>query len=236
MQAARIRSIGKPEAGRGRSGTDPRAENDARIGDVRFRRLLREQDWAALPPEIRTRFSHRPGPGGSKLYAGYIIHTRMNFVGWLLSRLLKIIGAPLPLDQDNTGAAAVVTVTEDDTGNGQYWTRHYNRRRGFPQVIHSRKSFGGETGLEEHIGGGLGMSLDLKMLPSALSFVSERYFFKAFGRRVYLPRWLTPGRLEVQHIAFADGWFAFTLSLTHPLFGQLADQRAHFCDMTENEK
>ena len=58
----------------------------------RFRALLRERDWASLPAAIRRRFSKRLPPGGSTVYAGEVLETRMNFGGWLLAQALRLIG------------------------------------------------------------------------------------------------------------------------------------------------
>ena len=122
------------------------------LGDPRFRRLLSAVEWGALPEAVRRRFSHRSAPGEAHVYIGRILETRMTIGGLILAHLLRVIGAPLPLERNNTGAAAVVTVTERPDGLGQFWTRAYVRRRGFPQVIHSTKRFSGGTGLEETVG------------------------------------------------------------------------------------
>lgn len=39
-----------------------------------------------------------------------------------------------------------------------------------------------------------------------------------------LPRWLEPGALTISHIERDDGWFAFILTLRHPLFGEIIRQ------------
>lgn len=200
------------------------------LGDLRFAQILTQPVWETLPSAIRKRFGKRLNPGQSVVYRGHLIQTRMNRMGKILAQLLRAIGAPLPLECGRYGAAAVVTVTEAHGGHGQFWTRQYNRQKGFPQVIHSTKSFTGPTGLEEQIGFGIGMTLDLKAERDSLIFSSNRYFIGGFRWRVYLPKWICPGDLVVGHHDCGDGQFDFTLDLNHALFGELLSQKARFCD------
>ena len=219
-----------PAAAPGRFDIHPDSEP---LGDLRFRQLLAPESWASLPEAVRRRFAKRLKNGQSAVYCGHIVQTCMNPAGRLLARLLTIVGGPLPLDTDNDGAAAVVTVTEDAAGGGQFWTRQYNRPNGFPQVVHSTKTFSGPTGLEEHVGYGISMSLKLMTAGQRLLFVSDRYFLTVLGRRLALPHALTPGQLTVSHEDLGDGRFEFLLDLTHPVIGALLYQRAVFRDMTE---
>ena len=162
------------------------------LGDLRFRALLAETDWEALPPPIRRRFSKRLAGGNTAIYAGTVDETRMSRPGWWLAQAARLIGAPLPLTRES-GAPAVVSVTEDMSGGGQIWTRLYARRTTFPQIIHSAKRFAGPTGLEEYLGSGVGMALSVHVVDGALVFRSAGYFVQALGRRLALPAWLTPG-------------------------------------------
>ena len=162
------------------------------VGDLRFRTLLRAEDWTALPAAVRRRFSERVGGGDSVVYAGAVDAVHITRVGRVWCQLARLIGGPLPLCEA-TGAAAVVTVTEDTRSGGQVWTRMYARRGGFPQVIHSVKRFEGPTGLEEYVGRGVGMTLTVHVEDGRLLFRSAAYFAQLLGQRIALPRWLTPG-------------------------------------------
>ncbi|WP_342111378.1 DUF4166 domain-containing protein [Methylobacterium sp. SI9] len=201
--------------------------------DLRFRALLPERDWASLSPAVRHRFGKRLTQGASAVYVGHIVGMRISRLGWVVAQATRLVGSPLPLERQ-TGRAGVVTVTEDPDGGGQIWTRLYARASGFPQVIHSVKRFAGPTGLEEHVGAGVGMTLTVTVSDGALLFRSHSYFVDCRGHRLHLPSWLTPGALTVTHAdAGADataGAFRFILDIEHPWFGQLIRQEALFQD------
>jgi Domain of unknown function (DUF4166) len=199
----------------------------AALGDLRYRALLKEDEWAALPPAVRKRFSKRLGPGATAVYAGRVSAVRISRIGMVLAQVLRLIGAPLPLSRA-TGVASVVTVTEDAQSGGQVWTRMYGRETGVPQVIHSVKRFAGPTGLEECIGYGLAMSLTIAVENGALVFRAKDYTVAAAGRRWVMPRWLRPGALTVTHKATSETAFLFSLDVTHPLLGTLVYQEAMF--------
>lgn len=199
----------------------------AELGDMRFRQLLDRDVWSGLPAAIRRRFSKRLADGRTVIYVGRTTHMQMSRVGFLLAQAARLIGGPLPLSRD-VDMPSVVTVTEDMATGGQIWTRVYAHRRGFPQVIHSSKRFAGPTGLEEHVGCGVGMTLTLSASETALTFKSDRYFVQLGGFRLVLPRWLAPGQLTIGHDEIDADRFAFTLNLEHPLLGQLIYQRAVF--------
>lgn len=203
--------------------------NDTAV-DQRFQTLMGANAWNTLKADVRRRFSQKPKGGESIVYRGVIVTTRMSRIGWFVAQLCRIVGAPLPLDAMATGTPAVVTVTEDGDGQGQFWSRTYGRRHGFPQVIHSAKRFSGTTGLEEYVGCGLGMALNVTEDRGGMVFTSAFYHWRALGRRWCLPGWMTPGRVTVRHDDLGDGYFAFTLELAHPLAGELVHQRAIFTD------
>ena len=204
---------------------------DGADGDLRFRALLAERDWAALPAAVRRRFSKRLGDGSAVIYVGKVVEARMSRAGWLLAQALRLIGGPLPTAPE-AGMPAVVSVTEDKGSGGQIWTRLYARRRGFPQVIHSCKRFCGPTGIEEHVGCGVGMTLNVVVEDRALIFRSGRYFVDFGRRRVVLPAWATPGALTVRHHEEVGEGFIFSLEIVHPRLGLLIRQVASFREAT----
>ena len=220
VEAANVVPFKRPERG---------STGDA---DFRFRALLGEEAWRALPAATRARFGKRVDQGHSVLYAGDIIECRISRIGWLLGQALRLIGAPLPLSSDEDVPASVC-VTEDASHGGQFWTRIYGRRRGFPQVIHSSKRFAGPTGLEEYVGCGFGIALRCEVADGALHFISDHYFVQLAGFRLRIPHWLAPGRLRVSHIDCNHGWFAFVLLLEHRLFGEIIRQTAMFHEVRD---
>ncbi len=210
----------------------PEHRNGCDCGDPRFRALLGERAWSTLAPATRARFGKRVDQAHSVLYVGDIVECRISRIGWLLGQALRLIGAPLPLSRDEHVPASVC-VTEDPACGGQFWTRIYGRRRGFPQVIHSSKRFTGSTGLEEYVGRGFGIALRCEVGEEALHFISDHYFVQLGRLRLRIPQWLAPGRLRVSHIDRNHGWFAFVLLLEHRWFGELIRQTAMFHEVKD---
>ena len=202
---------------------------DLSLGDLRFRALLTSEAWAALPFAVQKRFSKRLQDGATVVYIGRVTAMRFSVLGFILAQLFRLIGAPLPIFRD-TQTPATVTVTEDKRSGGQIWTRIYGRKQGFPQVIHSVKRFRGPTGLEEYIGRGIGMALEISVEGGALVFRSAHYFFEAGRKQFKIPRWLTPGDITVTHRETSPTAFLFTLDLAHPVFGTLVRQEALYSE------
>jgi hypothetical protein len=211
------------------SKTAPGSSEENVLGDLRFCSLLDDASWNSLPRTVRQRFSKRVADDESVVYVGRVIEARFSWFGWLLAQAARLIGSPFPLFSD-VDVPSVVSVTEDFRSGGQIWTRLYARRSGVPQIVHSRKRFAGPTGLEEHVGCGVGMTLKLTVETGALTFRSARYFIEAMrGRmRFYLPTWASPGQLTVIHRETGDGRFTFLLEVSHPRFGLLIRQLAAF--------
>ncbi len=202
---------------------------DRKAYDTRFRRLVGKEAWENLPEAVQQRFSKRVEGQRVVIYPGVIREARFSRAGRFLAQLCRLIGGPLPLSSD-CGVPAAVSVFEDCVSGGQCWTRVYGRKNGFPQVIHSAKRFAGLTGIEEHIGRGIGMALEVVAVEGGLEFRSDHFFIEIHGRRMRLPRWLEPGRTVVRHIDQGEGRFVFSLEVRHPWLGELVWQEGLFED------
>jgi hypothetical protein len=44
-----------------------------------------------------------------------------------------------------------------------------------------------------------------------------------------LPGIVSPGVTHVEHIDLGHGWFRFTMTVTHPLLGEIFFQTGRFC-------
>lgn len=207
-------------------------ETTRELGDLRFRALVGHKQWYQLPKAVRQRFSKRLEDGATAVYTGKVTCVRTSRTGHWLAQLTRLIGGPLPRHLD-TDATATVTVSEDSPTDGQFWTRVYGRRSGFPQVIHSAKRFCGPTGLEEYVGRGIGMALKVDCRTDGIRFISDHYFLQCGKLRLRLPAWLTPGTVTVSHIDQGNGKFAFILEVVHPRLGELIYQEVLFTDMLD---
>lgn len=73
------------------------------------------------------------------------------------------------------------------------------------------------------------MPLDVYESAGVLHFVSRGYYFRLGDWRLWLPHWLSRGTTHVEHEDEGSGWFRFTLTVRHPLFGELFYQTGRFC-------
>jgi len=100
--------------------------------------------------------------------------------------------------------------------------------------VRSTKVIGPDGTLIEALPACLCMPLDVYEQGGALHFVSRGYYFdlriRRNGRRIKiaLPKWLSPGTTHVEHIDECNGWFRFTMTVTHPVCGELFYQTGRF--------
>jgi len=220
-------SLAKHPLGAGRAVTRPSHTGTPPCDEVRFRQLLTEEVWTGLSPATRRRFSKRIANGLIAVYVGEVTAFWTSRLGWWLTQVARVVGAPLPLHA-KPSTASTVTVSEHDPTGGQIWTRLYARSSGPPQRIRSVKRFAGPTGLEEYLGRGLGIALTIHVESSVLVFRSANYFVQIFGRRLRLPRWIAPGDLTVTHADAGDDAFAFELEISRRHSGPLVRLSAIF--------
>ena len=156
MRANILALEGPPPSGPQRgSGCDtgyaPWRTPGGKVLDLRFRSLMRREEWDCLPAAIRARFCKHLANGQCVVYVGEVVDTYLSRGGWWLAQMARLAGGALPLHRGGH-VPSVVSVTADKATGGQTWTRQYGRRDGFPQVVHSIKRFAGPTG-EQHVTG-----------------------------------------------------------------------------------
>jgi hypothetical protein len=180
-------------------------------------------DWAALPPEVRARFTDRAAvmrfEGTGRFEA--------NAAGRVFAWIGLLFGRPLPL---GAGEAAVA-VDVRTTPKGQVWTRRYGFGRGVETVV-SAKRLGRGPWLEERAGL-LVMRLEVFRDGEILVFESRGFRLRLGPVEVPIPSLLTPGRMRMTHQSRTADSFTFTLEARHPWFGVTFRQ---VCDVHDAEE
>ena len=193
-----------------------------------FRGLVDDEAWLRLPAAVRRRFGE---PGRVDVFVGEVVSCRLTRFARAFDALSRRLGAPLPA-LDEPGAAVVVSVVDDGAG-GQFWTRVFHARRGFPRVIQSHMRFDRER-LEERLGIGLIMSIDLETDARGLHFVSAGYALAVGRWRLPVPAWFGPGAMRLDHAHVDERRFDVTITLTHPWWGEILRQTCAFEDHASN--
>ncbi|MET0211307.1 MAG: DUF4166 domain-containing protein [Burkholderiaceae bacterium] len=181
--------------------------------------------WQRLPSAVQCRFAtgHR-----AITYRGSM-DMRCSRLGRVLAWLVKPFNSPLVA----TNARGVpMTVHVRPVGDGVEWERCFANGVG---SVCSTKALNADGHLQERTCGGLGMALDVFEHDGDLVFESRRYFLALGGWRVAIPRLLSPGTCRVEHRDLGHGQFRFTLSMTHPLWGETFHQTGVFLDPTPQD-
>jgi len=195
--------------------------------DPTFRRLLGEAAWQRLNPSVRARFAVKPGAGQVFNFAGVMGVVRRSWLGWMIGHLCRLIGTPL-VTQQGRDVPTVVRIYRSDRGDGLVWERRYGFSGGSPIVVSSTKRADPPDGLLECAARGFAMRLRLFERDGALHFASTGYCIEVGRWRLPIPHSLTPGDAHVVHSDEGDGWFRFTLSFHHRLFGETFFQEGLF--------
>lgn len=178
--------------------------------------------WQRLPPAVQRRFA----AGHQAITYRGLMDMRCSRLGRALAWLVKPFSSPL-ITANARGLPTTVHVRS--VGAGVEWDRHFENGLG---SVCSTKELDAAGQLQERTRGGLGMTLDVFEQGGELVFQSRRYFLELGGWRVAVPQLLSPGTCRVEHRDLGDGLFRFTLSMTHPLWGETFHQTGVFLDPT----
>ena len=193
-----------------------------------LRTVLGAAAWERLPEAVRERFAEA---AGAVDYAGAFEVVRASFPGRLFAWLGTLVGTPVA---PRTGHHVEARVRVRPNALGVEWIREYRWSDGCTDCVTSTKVVAGER-LVERLPARLCMPLHTYEEGAVLHFVSLGYYFDlGFGLKLWLPSLLTPGITHVEHIDLAHGWFRFTMTVTHPLLGELFFQTGRFCATGES--
>jgi hypothetical protein len=185
--------------------------------------LLGEVAWQRLPAAVRARF---PDPAVAVDYVGEFEIVRASLLGRLIAWFCLLLGTPVV---PRTGERIPAVVRVGLTGRGVAWNREYRWPRNRPNLVRSTKVIDADGTLVEELPARLCMPLDVYESAGVLHFVSRGYYFRLGAWRLWLPHWLSPGTTHVEHADEGADWFRFTMTVRHPVFGELFYQTGRFC-------
>jgi len=185
--------------------------------------LLGKVAWQRLPPAVRARF---PDPAVAVDYVGEFEIVRASLLGRLIAWFCLLLGTPVV---PRTGEHVPAVVRVGPTERGVAWNREYRWPRNPANLVRSTKVVGADGTLVEELPARLCMPLDVYESAGVLHFVSRGYYFRLGASRLWVPHWLSPGTTHVEHEDEGAGWFRFTMTVRHPVFGELFYQTGRFC-------
>jgi hypothetical protein len=188
-----------------------------------LREVLGTDAWHRLPEAVRERFADTTD---AVTYAGAFEIVRASTLGRIFAWLGTLFGTPVaPRAGTNIDARVLVRPTPD----GVAWDREYRWEDGTRHLVRSTKVVDAHGKLIEKLPARLCMPLETFEEGGALHFVSRGYYFDLGAAcKLWLPRLLSPGVTHVEHIDLAHGWFRFTMTVMHPLFGEVFFQTGRF--------
>lgn len=201
--------------------------NNTITPDPTFRRLLGEAAWQRLNPNVRARFAVKPDAGQVFAFTGVVDVVRRSWFGWLVGQVCRFIGTPVTPRQGRD-VPTVVHIYRSSRDDGVVWERRYGFSGRAPVVVSSTKRADPPDGLLECASRGFAMRLRLFERDGAIHFASTGYGLDVGRWRLPKPRLLTPGDAHVVHSDEGNGWFRFTMSFRHWLFGETYFQQGLF--------
>jgi hypothetical protein len=189
-----------------------------------LRDVLGADAWNRLPEAVRERFADSTA---AVTYAGAFEVVRASWLGRVFAWLGVLFGTPVAPRCGNDVEARVMVRPDAE---GVVWTRVYDWNDGTSHHVRSTKVVTARNTLVEKLPARLNMPLDVFEAGRVLHFVSRGYYFDlGFGLRLPLPALFSPGITHVEHIDLGHGWFRFTMTVTHPNFGEMFFQTGRFC-------
>jgi hypothetical protein len=205
--------------------TRERAADGVRQG---LREVLGTTAWSRLPEAVRERFADTTAVA---TYAGAYEVVRASALGRVFAWIGTLFGTPVAPRAGNHVAARVLVRPD---ARGVAWDREYLWADGTRSLVCSTKVVTEDGLLIEMLPARLCMPLDTYVEGGVLHFVSRGYYFHlGAGFRLWLPALLSPGVTHVEHIDLGHGWFRFTMTVTHPLGGEVYFQTGRFCAAEE---
>jgi len=205
--------------------TRERAADGVRHG---LREVLGATAWSRLPEAVRERFADTTAVA---TYAGAFEVVRASALGRVFAWVGTLFGTPVAPRAENHVAARVLVRPD---ARGVAWDREYLWADGTRSLVCSTKVVTDDGLLIEMLPARLCMPLDTYVEGGVLHFVSRGYYFHfSAGFRLWLPALLSPGVTHVEHIDLGHGWFRFTMTVTHPLGGEVYFQTGRFCAAEE---
>jgi hypothetical protein len=193
-----------------------------------LRAVLGLAAWERLPEAVRERFVEGAGAAD---YAGSFEVVRASLVGRCFAWIGTLVGTPVA---PRTGCDVEARVRVRPNAEGVAWIREYRWEDGTVDRVYSTKVVTVADRLIEKLPARLCMPLDTYVEGAVLHFLSLGYYFDlGFGVKLWLPQLLTPGVTHVEHIDLGHGWFRFTMTVTHPLLGEMFFQTGRFCATEE---
>ena len=209
---------------------DERVGTGARHG---LRDVIGNDAWSRLPGAVRERFADS---SEAVSYAGAFEIVRASALGRVFAWLGTLFGTPVA---PKAGLNVEARVLVRPNAEGVAWDREYRWADGTHHLVRSTKVVTEDGNLIEKLPARLCMPLDTFEDGGVLHFVSRGYYFDLgfgdFGQglKLWLPRMLSPGITHVEHIDLGHGWFRFTMTVMHPLFGEIFFQTGRFCAAEE---
>jgi hypothetical protein len=203
------------------------SRNNTVAPDPTFRRLLGEAAWQRLNPNVRARFAVKPDAGQVFTFTGVMDVVRRSWFGWLVGQVCRFIGTPVTPRQGRD-VPTVVHIYRSSRGDGIVWERRYGFSGRSPVVVSSTKRTDPPDSLLECASRGFAMRLRLFERDGAIHFASTGYCLEVGRWRLPIPHLLTPGDAHVVHSDEGNGWFRFTMSFRHQLFGETYFQEGLF--------